>query len=98
MLIYPVTSHLSNTSSMEGYKDAVWAREANRHIWKMYLHVNQSSFVVLMEPMIGSLLLQKISLEKIGLCKNKCIRLQNFNSFDGSLVFRDYKACTFEAN
>lgn len=37
MLIYPVTSNLSNTVSMEEYKDAVWSKEANIHMWNLYL-------------------------------------------------------------
>lgn len=37
LLIYPVIDNSSKTPSMEIYKDAVWSRSANEHMWNLYL-------------------------------------------------------------
>ena len=37
MLIYPTTDNSMNHKSMDEYKDAVWPKKSNQHIWNLYL-------------------------------------------------------------
>jgi len=37
MLIYPVTDNSMKQKSIEEYKDSVWSKSANRHMWNLYL-------------------------------------------------------------
>lgn len=53
MLIYPVTSHLSNTGSMEEYKDAVWSRKVNKNMWNMYLKEGDKGMLKYAAPLFS---------------------------------------------
>ncbi len=37
VLIYPVTDNSMKQKSIEEYKDSVWSKSANRHMWNLYL-------------------------------------------------------------
>ncbi len=37
MLIYPVLDHTLQHKSMEEYKESIWSKAANQHMWNLYL-------------------------------------------------------------